>query len=220
MKVVIVGAGGHARSVLWALRSAREHEVVALTDPDVELHGTSVDGITIAGGDDRLAGLRDEGVRGAVMGVGGVRDNGPRVELFELARKLGFELPCVVHAAAAVSDRSVLGSGTVVLAGALVGPGATVGENVIVNSGAVVEHDAVVGDHAHIASGAVLAGEARVGVRSHVGLGALILQEVEVGPGAVVGAGAVVTSRVAPGSVVVGVPARPLRHWGGNPQGA
>ena len=208
MKVVVVGAGGHARSVLWALRSTGEHEVVALTDPDARLHGTEVDGVVVAGGDDRLAALRDDGVRGAVMGVGGVRDNGPRERLFGLARQLGFELPWVVHAAAAVSERSVLGSGAVVLAGALVGPGATVGENVVVNSGAVLEHDVVVGDHAHVASGAVLAGGVHVGERAHVGAGAVILQEVAVGPGAVVGAGAVVTADVAPGAVVVGVPAR------------
>ena len=212
MKVAVVGAGGHARSVLWALRSTGEHEVVALTDPDARLHGTEVDGVVVVGGDDCLAALRDDGVRGAVMGVGGVRDNAPRERLFGLARELGFELPWALHAAAAVSERSVLASGAVVLAGALVGPGARLGENVIVNSAAVLEHDVVVGDHAHIASGAVLGGGVRVGERAHVGAGAVILQEVAVGPGAVVGAGAVVTSDVAPGAVVVGVPARAVER--------
>jgi sugar O-acyltransferase (sialic acid O-acetyltransferase NeuD family) len=211
VKVVIIGAGGHARSVLWALRSTGEHEVVALTDPDGERHGTEVDGVVIAGDDDRLAGLRGDGVEGAVLGVGGVGDNGPRGRLFKVVSELGFALPCIVHARAAVADRSALGRGTVVLAGAVVGPGAVVGEDVIVNTGALLEHDTIVGDHAHVASGAALAGGARISQGVHIGLGAVVLQRVHVGANAVVGAGAVVLGDVAPGAVVVGVPARAVK---------
>ncbi len=211
MKVVIIGAGGHARSVLWALRSNGEHEVVAMTDPDTTRHGTELDGVVIAGGDDRLAELRASGVEGAVLGVGGVGDNTPRERLFEMLGELGFELPSVVHAGATVADRCALGPGAVVMAGAVVGPGAVVGEGVIVNSGSLLEHDTVVGGHAHVASGAVLAGAAGVGRRAHIGAGAVVLQGVQVGADAVVGAGAVVLANVAPGAVVVGVPARAAR---------
>ncbi|MEM7625325.1 MAG: putative colanic acid biosynthesis acetyltransferase [Planctomycetota bacterium] len=45
-----------------------------------------------------------------------------------------------------------------------------------------------------------------------VGAKALILMGVTVGRGAIVGAGAVVAKDVAPGSIVVGNPARPLPH--------
>ena len=209
--MVIIGAGGHARSVLWALRSTGEHELIAVTDPDRARHGSEVDGVVIAGGDDRLADLRSEGVEGAALGVGGTGDNGPRRRLFEMLSELGFALPCIVHAHAAVADRSALGRGTVVLAGAVVGPGASVGEDVIVNTGALLEHDTVVGDHAHVASGAALAGGARIGQDAHIGAGAVVLEGVHVGPGALVGAGAVVLENVASGTVVVGVPAREMR---------
>jgi len=50
-----------------------------------------------------------------------------------------------------------------------------------------------------------------VGRRASLGSGAVILGGVTVGEGAVVGAGAVVTRDVAPGEVVAGTPARPLR---------
>jgi maltose O-acetyltransferase len=45
-----------------------------------------------------------------------------------------------------------------------------------------------------------------------IGTGAVILQGLTIGRGATVGAGAVVTRDVAPGSTVVGVPARPLNE--------
>jgi len=51
----------------------------------------------------------------------------------------------------------------------------------------------------------------RVGRRAFVGADAMILPGVTIGENAVVAAGAVVTRDVAPGTVVAGVPAQPLR---------
>ena len=51
-----------------------------------------------------------------------------------------------------------------------------------------------------------------IGRRASLGSGAVIMGGVSVGEGAVVGAGAVVTRDVAPGEVVAGSPARPLRR--------
>ncbi len=51
-----------------------------------------------------------------------------------------------------------------------------------------------------------------VGHDAWIGHGALLMPGVTVGTGAVIGAGAVVTRDVEPYTVVVGVPARPLRR--------
>ena len=48
-----------------------------------------------------------------------------------------------------------------------------------------------------------------IGARAWIGFGAFVLKGVTIGDGAIVGAGSVVTGDVAPGSVVVGNPARP-----------
>jgi sugar O-acyltransferase (sialic acid O-acetyltransferase NeuD family) len=214
VKIVIVGAGGHARSVLDALRTGSAHTAVAFTDPDASRHGTELDGVPIVGDDEQLGTLREQGVEGAALGVGGVRDNAMRARLCELADRAGFALPTLVHGSAHVSEQARLGRATVVLAGAVIGPGAVLGRNVIVNSAAVVEHDVVVEDDVHIATAAALGGAVTVGRAAHIGLGARVIQGARIGARAVVGAGAAVVRDVEPDTVVVGVPARTLHQTG------
>lgn len=215
MRVVIVGAGGHARSVIDAIRRGRDElEPVACTDPDPARAGSMLDGVPVVGGDEELGRLLADGVEGACLGVGGVADNGPRARLYERLRGLGYALPAVVHASAVVASTAEIGAATQVLAGAIVGAGARIGENVIVNTGAIVEHDCQIADHVHLATRCALGGGVRIGAGAHVGIGACVLQGVMVGPEAVVGGGAVVIRGVPPGTVVVGCPATALVRGG------
>lgn len=209
MNAVIAGGGGHARSVIAAVRAQAVLRLVAATDPRADLAGGTLDGVPLIGGDERLAGLLDDGVQAAVIGVGGTGDNAPRARVHQMLEQLGFELPSVVHPRACLADTALLGAGTVVLAGANVGPGVVIGANVIVNTSAVVEHDCVLEADVHVASGAILGGGVRVDRGAHVGLGAVVLQGRRIGAGALIGAGAVVIRDVPPGATVVGVPAAP-----------
>jgi sugar O-acyltransferase (sialic acid O-acetyltransferase NeuD family) len=208
VRAVLIGAGGHARAIIEAARGGAV-ELVACTDPRAELHGTSLDGVPVVGGDDRLPALREDGVEAAVLALGATGDNALRARLFEEIEAYGFVLPPVVSPHAAVARAAALGPGCVVLALAVVGPGAVLGRNVIVNTGAIVEHDCTVADHVHVASGAVLGGNVAVGARAHVGLGAAVRQGIGLGEACLVAAGAVVVSDVAAGTTVMGCPARP-----------
>src|SRR5690348_8352201 len=205
MRAIGIGAGGHARVVLEALRARSDVEVVGLLDTDPRVHGLKVLDVEVLGGDEMLPRLRENGVRHAFIGLGGIRDNEPRRRAYELARREGFELLNVIHPSAVVSPSAILGDGVAVFATAVVGTGAKIGSNVIVNSGAIVEHDCVVGDHAHIASGAVLAGGVVVGPGAHVGAGASVRQGVHIGAGAIVALGAAVVADVDEGTTVAGV---------------
>jgi sugar O-acyltransferase (sialic acid O-acetyltransferase NeuD family) len=210
MKLVVVGAGGHARAVLDAVRAGKEHEAVCLTDPRQDLAGGEVEGVSVVGDDSFLPKLLQKGVTGACIGVGGTGDNSLRSSLFKHVAELGFELPPIVHPAATVAASSRIGAGSVVLAAAVVGPGARLAENVAVNTGAVVEHDCVLEAHVHLATGALLGGGVVVGDFAHIGIGACVLQDLRIGTKAIVGAGSVVIRDVAPLSTVAGCPAVPL----------
>lgn len=209
---VIVGGGGHARVVIDTLRASGDASPYAVLDRNAQLWGKDVDGVPVLGGDDLLRELLGRGVTRFAIGVGGVGDNGPRRRLFDLALAQGFRPVTAKHPTAVCSPAAEVGDGSLLAPLAIVNAGATVGRNVIVNSGAIVEHDCLVGDHVHLATGATLAATVRVGTGAHVGAGATVRQGLTIGEGAIVGAGAVVVADVAPGVIVVGVPARELRR--------
>jgi UDP-perosamine 4-acetyltransferase len=210
--LVGIGAGGHARCVLDAIRSTiGRFRVIALFDDDERLHGTRVDRVPVIGPVDLQALARgDSGAHTAFVGVGGTGDNAPRQRVFDALDAAGLDLPSITHRTAIVSPLANIGRGAQILAGVIVNAQARIDDNVLVNAGAIVGHDAIVGRDVHIASGAVIGGGVIIGDGAHVGSGATILEGRVVGAGAVVGSGAVVTADVEPGLTVVGVPARAL----------
>lgn len=121
------------------------------------------------------------------------------------------DLASVVHPRAVVSSRVSVAPGAIVLAGAVVSVDATIGAHTQVHYGVTIGLDARVGPFATVLPGANVAGSVTLGTEALVGSGAVIHQGLIVGPGATIGAGAVVTRDIAPGTVVVGVPAR-SRH--------
>jgi sugar O-acyltransferase (sialic acid O-acetyltransferase NeuD family) len=204
-----LGAGGHAKCTVEAIRSVLRYRVVALLDSDPSLQGRTVLGCPVMGGD-ALAVLRAQGVELAFVGIGGAGDAAPRRTAASLLRDAGFRLPAIVHRAASVAVSAALEEGAQVMAGAIVNAEARIGRDALVNAGAIVGHDVVAGECSHIASGARLGGGVVVGAGAHIGSGAVVLQGRTVGEGAIVGAGAVVIDDVAPGVRMGGVPARPL----------
>src|SRR4051794_9741015 len=103
MRAIGIGAGGHAKVLLEALQARGDVVVVGLLDSDTSLHGTSVLGVKVLGGDELLDKLHGDGVRHAFIGIGGVGDNGPRRRIYERVRRSGFETLRVVHSSAVIS---------------------------------------------------------------------------------------------------------------------
>jgi len=209
-RVIGMGAGGHAKILVEILRSLGTWDLVGFTDQRPDLKGSSFLGVPILGDDGLLPTLRAEGIEGAFIGVGAIRDVGVRKKLFALADGYGFEMITLVSLAAYVAPSARLGRGVAVLPGAVVNTDVRLGDNVVVYSGAIIEHDSVIGDHVHLSPGVHIAGGVCVEAEAFVGIGASIIQGIRIGAGAVIGAGAAVIRDVPAGSRAVGVPARIL----------
>jgi UDP-perosamine 4-acetyltransferase len=208
LPIVGYGAGGHAVSLIDALRSTGRFDVVGLVDDDAGREGETLLGTPIETNPGALKGFFVSGVAHAFVGIGGVVNRATRRTARERLQALGFALPPIVHATAWVSPDATVGAGVQVLAQAAVNAGASVGDGAIVNTGAIVEHDCVVGSGAHLGPRAVVGGATRLGEDVHVGMGAVVIENVRIGAGAFIAAGAVVVGDVPEGARVQGVPAR------------
>lgn len=209
-RVVVIGTGGHAAVVIDILR-ALGRTVVAAVDSDPARIGGSILGVPITGPDTRLRELRAEGIRQALVAVG---DNHLRRRLSSEVVRAGFVLGSAVHPSAWISPHAELGDGAVIMPGGVVNARTRIGKGVIVNTGASIDHDCVLGAFVHVAPGAHLGGGVTCGDDVLVGIGASVILGVTIGGGAVIGAGAAVVENVAPGTTVVGVPARPIGRSG------
>jgi UDP-perosamine 4-acetyltransferase len=212
MRVIGLGAGGHAKVVIDILQTAGGCELVGLLDASRLLWEKTVLGVRVLGGDDLLPELRGQGVTHAFIGVGSTGDTKPRQQLYKKLHQYGFELVSAVHPQAVVARSVKLRPGVTIMAGCILNAHARIGANVVVNTGGIIEHDCVIGDHAFIGPGVRLGGTVEVGSGAHLGIGATVLQNIHIGKNAIVGAGAVVIEDVPDNTVVVGVPARVLRR--------
>ena len=208
-KIVIVGAGGHARVVADVIRLSRYFEIVGFIDTqNADRHGSPFEDSHVLGGHEKLAMLFDSGVLHAAIAIG---NNEVREKLARELAAAGWQLPALVHPRAIVASSVTVGAGTVIFAGAVVNPATRIGANVILNTGCTVDHDCVIGDGAHIAPGVNLAGHVTIGAGSLVGVGAAVKPGITIGSNVVVGVGAAVVNDVPDGATVIGVPARVVK---------
>jgi UDP-perosamine 4-acetyltransferase len=206
-RLIVVGAGSHAKVIIEAIRAASAGEVVGLVDPSPA--EDRLLGVPVLGGDEILPRLRAEGLDMAVVAVG---DNAVRERIGTELRQMGFILPSILHPSACISPSACVREGAVVMVHAVVGTESMVDSFAIINTSASVDHDNRIGIAAHIAPGCALAGNVRVESRALVGVGSAVRPGIRIGVGAVVGAGSCVVADVPDGAIVGGVPARPLRR--------
>lgn len=176
--LLILGAGGHGRTVAEAALLQGEWESVIFLDdawPQIEESlGCKVMGKVADIG--KVAEL----CQGAIAAVG---NNAVREQWIESIERHGLALASVVHPRAWVSPSASVGAGTAVLAGAVVGSAAEVGKGVIINTNATVDHDVKLGDLSHIGVGVQLAGGVVVGARAFLQVGSCCGYNVQVAEG-------------------------------------
>lgn len=186
--IVLVGFGGHAKSVADTIERTGQYNIVGYTDIKED---AACIRYKYLGTDAALKDIYESGVKCAAVGVGYVGKGDTRDRLYKMLKDIGFELPVVVDPSAIVSETAVIEEGAFIGKGAIVNAEAKVGKMCIVNSKALVEHEAVVGDYSHVAVGANLCGQVSLGDHVFVGAGAVVVQCVNVGAGAFIRAGEV-----------------------------
>lgn len=197
---MLVGAGGHARSVCDVIQRRGDRLLGLVAD--------SSRPTWLPQGCRMLPVEKSARCREPARWLVAIGDPFARQRLTEQLLTDERVLGTIVAESATVARDAQVRPGTMVMEHAHVGPGTAIGVGAIINTGAVVEHDCQVGDFVHIAPRAVLLGTSAVGSRVLVGASAVVLSGLRVERDSTIGALAVVTRSVGAGATVRGVPAR------------
>ncbi len=201
--LVLIGAGGHARSCIDVIEQEGKFRIAGLVGVTEEVD-SSVLNYDVIGTDAELDELASR-VKYALITLGHIASSEDRIRLFDLSVKAGFALPTIIAPSAYVSPHANIGAGTIVMHGAIINAGAVVGRNCIINSRALIEHGTQVADHCHVSTGAILNGNTAIGIGSFIGSGATIKEGVLVGSRSLVGMGLSLRHDLSENSVFLGV---------------
>lgn len=201
-KIIVLGAGGHAKVVVSTLIEAGI-QIKGIFDDDQNKWNTHILSVPVEGPLSKINGLD---ISDAIIAIG---NNATRKIIAERFRHLRWVT--VIHPKAYVHSSVSLGQGTVVFAKAVVQPDSVIGEHCIINTGATLDHDCRVGNYGHLAPGVNLAGEVYLGTGVFCGIGTKIIGGMMIGNWATTGAGSVVVDNLPEYSLAFGVPAKVIR---------
>lgn len=201
--ILLIGGGGHAKSVADSIRQAGQYRIAGYIDRP-ELKGKEIDGIVVIGTDDDLETFYNEGIRNAFPAIGYMGKGNIREKLYKKIKQIGYQIPAIVDSSAILAHHVKIEEGVYIGKRAVVNAGAIIGKLCIINTAAVVEHDNEIGDFSHVAVGSVLCGHVKIGKRCLVGAGATVKQETTVGDDVIIGIGTTVRHDIETGQTYYG----------------
>ena len=197
--VCLVGAGGHARSLIKLLEGG-ERRISGIYDGSFrsDSHET-VGGYPLIGS--------TENISNQDLLVLAVGDNVKRGALF---RNFSPNIlkETLLHRCAHVESDVQLGMSNQLFGHTFLNAEASLGDNNIINTGAIIEHECRVGSHNHISVGAVLCGRVTLGDFCMIGAGTVIIDKIKVCSHVIVGANSTVIHDIVDPGTYVGSPAR------------
>lgn len=202
-KLILVGGGGHCKSVIDVAESAGFQIQGILDIP--ENVGKKVLGYWIVGTDDQIPDYVNDAV--FIVTVGHIKDASLRIKLHQKIVDAGGTLATIIASSAHVSKYAQIEEGSVVMHQAVVNADASIGRGCIINTFANIEHDAKIGDYCHISTGAMINGNCVVGNETFFGSQSVMVNGIEITAGCVIGAGSLIRKNATQKGVYSGNPA-------------
>jgi sugar O-acyltransferase (sialic acid O-acetyltransferase NeuD family) len=200
-KLILIGAGGYAKSVLDSL-DIYNYEFVGFID-DYKA-GTHL-GYQILG--DNISSIENPEEFYYFVSIG---DNEKRQYWYDLLKKNNLRVINVIDTSAMISKKATIGEGNFIGKMAIINSDAHIGNNCVINTKALLEHGCHIKNNVNVSTNTVLNGDVRIENGVFFGSCSVINGQLTVGEHAIIGSGSVVVKNVEPNTIVVGVPAKIL----------
>ena len=202
--LILIGGGGHCKSVIEVAESAG-YEIKGILDMPDEVGKEVLPGHKVIGIDDEIPQYVEE--CDFIITVGFIKNSALRIKLYNKVKAAGGRLATIIASTAHVSKYAELGEGTVIMHHAFVNAGAKIGDNCIINTFVNIEHDAEVGNQCHISTGTMVNGECKIGESCFIGSQSVCANCIEIASDIIIGAGSVVRKSIRVKGIYAGNPA-------------
>ncbi len=212
-KIVILGTGGTSLDILDTIADLADRgeklKCVGFLDDNEKIWGKKIHGVQVLGPLKKASSLRD------IYFINGIGSPSNFLKKEKIITGLGIPAErflTVVHPTAAVSKMARIGRGVAIFQNVTVTANAKIGDHVVILPNSIVSHDAQIGDYTCITGGVCISSRVKIGHSCYLGTNSAIREGVKIGDLCLIGMGSVVLKDVPEKSVVVGNPARLLRH--------
>tara|TARA_Y100000589_G_scaffold329009_1_gene374497 strand:+ start:33169 stop:33771 length:603 start_codon:yes stop_codon:yes gene_type:complete len=185
--LLIIGCGGHARSVIDVINENAEWQIKGLIGLKEEV-GKSVMDYPIIGDDLYLSKLR-KNFDNVFLAIGKIGLDNRREKILKKLEFLDFTFPSVISKYSIISRYSVIGEGTFIGHNVVVNVNAKIGKNCILNTRSIVEHDSVIGENCHLSTGAIINGGVKIGHNSFIGSNSVIRENLTIPANTIISSG-------------------------------
>jgi UDP-N-acetylbacillosamine N-acetyltransferase len=201
-KLVIIGAGGHTRSVINLLPGDL-FEVTGIYDDSFNTgQKETICGIPVIG--------KIKDIKADELVVISSGDNEKRELYFRNYYGQLFKKN-LVHQTAFIEKTAHLGEANQVLARVYVNTNTSIGSNNILNSGCIIEHEVMIGNHNHISVGTLICGRVNIGDHCFIGAGAVVIDKLSICSNVIIGANSVVVRNITEPGTYAGNPPRRIK---------
>lgn len=205
--IILVGGGGHCRSVIDSIISKDEFNIMGIIDIEENV-GLNLCGYRIIGTDDDLLKIKQKGIVYAFITLGSIGNSKKREKLYNYCKEIGFVIPNIIDKTAILANDITINSGVYIAKGTIINANTIIGDNSIINSGSILEHDCIIGKNVHVSPGVVIGGTVQIGDNTHVGIGSTIIQNIKIGNDTFIGSSSNVVKNIKSYSKVYGNPAK------------
>ena len=198
-RLSIIGAGGHARSVINLLQN-QQFEIVGIYDSSYSYQIKElISGIELKGQPNTVPSNQS-----LILAIG---DNKKRASFYQQFKSQIYK-GNIIHTTAYVANSAKIEVSNLFFGRSYINAEVAIGFNNIINTGAIIEHESKIENHNHISVGAVICGRVTIGNYCFVGASAVIKDKITIGNNVIIGAGAVVVKDLLAAGTYVGNPAK------------
>ena len=206
LDIILIGAGGHAQSVLEVFQEPGQHyNVVGILDDQYKEIGVLM-GIPLLGDISLAPKLFGDGIENAFLAIGS------NIKRMRAAESLStFRFPAIISKYALPGSTTHVGDGSIIMPGACLRVGVRIGKHCIVNTNASVDHESVLSDFVHVAPGCAISGRVTLSEGVFLGTGSSVIDKISIGEWSTVGAGGTVVKDLPDRVLAIGTPAKVCR---------